>query len=146
MNIFPNVRFGSCVTSSSTPETATRGGRPTGKAARGSQERPGSELARYRSRSQGLQHRPPDLSREKLRGPFKDYEFSRLSMDEHWRVGYHDARSTLRHPQVLERPKTSKASSPSILRSTAVSGEHTEDAGVHSRSKSFDEKTRAITR
>ncbi len=122
-------------------------GRPTEMAARGSQERPGSELAQYRSRSHGLQHRPPDLSREILRGqPFKYYEFSRLSMDKHWCGGYHDARRTLRHPQVLERPKTSKASLPSILRSTAVIGEHAEDAGVHSRSKSFDEKTRAITR
>jgi NTE family protein len=34
----------------------------------------------------------------------KDYEFSRLSMEEHWRAGYHDARRTLRHPEVLERP------------------------------------------
>jgi NTE family protein len=37
-------------------------------------------------------------------GHSKDYEFSRLSMDEHWRAGYHDARRTLRHPEVLERP------------------------------------------
>ena len=36
----------------------------------------------------------------------KDYEFSRASMEEHWRAGYHDARRTLRHPEVLERPKT----------------------------------------
>jgi NTE family protein len=38
-------------------------------------------------------------------GYSKDYEFSRASMDEHWRAGYHDARRTLRHPEVLERPK-----------------------------------------
>ena len=25
-------------------------------------------------------------------------------MEEHWRAGYHDARRTLRHPEVLERP------------------------------------------
>jgi NTE family protein len=25
-------------------------------------------------------------------------------MGEHWRAGYHDARRTLRHPEVLERP------------------------------------------
>jgi NTE family protein len=34
----------------------------------------------------------------------KDYEFSRLSMEEHWRAGYHDARRSLRHPDILERP------------------------------------------
>jgi NTE family protein len=37
-------------------------------------------------------------------GRSKDYEFSRLSMEEHWRVGYHDARRTLRHPEVLQPP------------------------------------------
>jgi NTE family protein len=37
-------------------------------------------------------------------GHAKDYEFSRLSMQEHWRAGYHDARRTLRHREVLERP------------------------------------------
>ena len=37
-------------------------------------------------------------------GHSKDYEFSRLSMQEHWRAGYHDARRTLRHPEVLKRP------------------------------------------
>ena len=37
-------------------------------------------------------------------GHSKDYEFSRLSMEEHWGAGYHDAVRTLRHPQVLERP------------------------------------------
>src|SRR5437588_3447500 len=36
-------------------------------------------------------------------GHSKDYEFSRLSMQEHWRAGYHDARRTLRHREVLER-------------------------------------------
>lgn len=34
----------------------------------------------------------------------KDYEFSRLSMQEHWRAGSQDARRTLRHCEVLERP------------------------------------------
>jgi len=38
-------------------------------------------------------------------GHSKDYEFSRLSMQEHWRTGYHDALRTLRHPEVLERPR-----------------------------------------
>jgi NTE family protein len=37
-------------------------------------------------------------------GHSKDYEFSRFSMEEHWRSGYHDARRTLRHPEVLKRP------------------------------------------
>ena len=37
-------------------------------------------------------------------GHSKDYEFSRAAMEEHWRAGYHDARRTLRHRQVLERP------------------------------------------
>jgi len=38
-------------------------------------------------------------------GHAKDYEFSRLSMEEHWRAGYHDAVRTLRHPEALERPR-----------------------------------------
>ena len=38
-------------------------------------------------------------------GHSKDYEFSRLSMEEHWRTGYHDARRTLRHADVLKRPE-----------------------------------------
>jgi len=37
-------------------------------------------------------------------GPSKDYEFSQLSMQDHWRAGYHDALRTLRHPQILARP------------------------------------------
>jgi len=38
-------------------------------------------------------------------GDSKDYEFSRLSMEDHWRAGYHDTVRTLRHPEVLQRPK-----------------------------------------
>jgi NTE family protein len=34
----------------------------------------------------------------------KDYEFSRLTMEDHWKAGYNDARRTLRHPEVLDRP------------------------------------------
>ena len=34
----------------------------------------------------------------------KDYEFSRLSMEEHWRAGYLDTRRALNHREVLERP------------------------------------------
>jgi NTE family protein len=37
-------------------------------------------------------------------GHSKDYDFSRNSMQEHWRAGYDDATRTLRHPEVLERP------------------------------------------
>ena len=37
-------------------------------------------------------------------GASKDYEFSRRTMEEHWRAGYHDAVRTLRHPEVLQRP------------------------------------------
>ncbi|MDJ1157513.1 patatin-like phospholipase family protein [Chelatococcus sp. SYSU_G07232] len=39
-------------------------------------------------------------------GHSKDYEFSRRSMEEHWRAGYHDAVRTLRHPEILDRPRT----------------------------------------
>jgi NTE family protein len=39
-------------------------------------------------------------------GHSKDYEFSQLSMEEHWRAGYHDARRTLRHTEVLKRPES----------------------------------------
>jgi NTE family protein len=37
-------------------------------------------------------------------GTSKDYEFSRRTMEEHWRAGYHDTVRTLRHPEVLQRP------------------------------------------
>ena len=37
-------------------------------------------------------------------GDSKDYEFSRLSMEDHWRTGYHDTVRILRHSEVLERP------------------------------------------
>ena len=37
-------------------------------------------------------------------GHSKDHEFSRMSMQDHWRAGYHDAIRTLRHPEVLARP------------------------------------------
>jgi NTE family protein len=37
-------------------------------------------------------------------GTSKDYEFSRLTMEEHWTAGYNDAVRTLRHPEVLQRP------------------------------------------
>lgn len=34
----------------------------------------------------------------------KDFEFSRLSMSDHWRAGYRDTLLTLSHPEVLDRP------------------------------------------
>jgi len=37
-------------------------------------------------------------------GHSKDYEFSRLTMQEHWRAGYQDTVRTLRHPEVLKQP------------------------------------------
>jgi len=40
-------------------------------------------------------------------GTSKDFEFSRLTMDEHWAAGYNDAVRTLRHPEVLQRPHDS---------------------------------------
>ncbi len=43
---------------------------------------------------------------QKYEGQAKDYEFSRLSMADHWQVGYNDAVRTLRHPEVLERHET----------------------------------------
>jgi NTE family protein len=41
-------------------------------------------------------------------GDSKDYEFSRVSMAEHWRSGYADTTRTLRHPEVLERTGNGK--------------------------------------
>jgi NTE family protein len=38
-------------------------------------------------------------------GGSKDYEFSRLSMEDHWRSGYNDTIRALRHPEALERPR-----------------------------------------
>lgn len=38
------------------------------------------------------------------KGQSKDYEFSQLTMDDHWRAGHRDAVKTLAHPEVLKRP------------------------------------------
>jgi NTE family protein len=43
---------------------------------------------------------------KKYEGNSMDHEFSRATMEEHWKAGYEDAVSTLRHPEVLERPKS----------------------------------------
>ena len=37
-------------------------------------------------------------------GQSKDYEFSRRTMEEHWRAGHRDAAQTLAHPEVLTLP------------------------------------------
>lgn len=37
-------------------------------------------------------------------GYTKDFEFSRLSMQMHWKSGYQDTLKTLAHPEVLQRP------------------------------------------
>ena len=47
-------------------------------------------------------------------GSLKDYEFSRRTMEEHWKSGYTDAVRTLRYPEVLERPEEWMGSLPSI--------------------------------
>lgn len=41
-------------------------------------------------------------------GNSKDYEFSRLSMDDHWRAGYDDALGALKHKEIFERPDDSE--------------------------------------
>jgi NTE family protein len=37
-------------------------------------------------------------------GIAKDFEFSRRTMEEHWKSGYSNARQTLAHPEVLQLP------------------------------------------
>jgi NTE family protein len=39
-------------------------------------------------------------------GHSKDYEFSRSTMEDHWRSGYQDATRTFRHQEVLQLPNT----------------------------------------
>jgi NTE family protein len=41
-------------------------------------------------------------------GDSKDYEFSRRSMEEHWRSGYNDTVHTLRHPEAIARPENAE--------------------------------------
>jgi NTE family protein len=45
-------------------------------------------------------------------GQSKDYEFSRRTMEDHWRAGYRDAGATLAHPEVLTPPPL--ADSPAV--------------------------------
>jgi NTE family protein len=44
------------------------------------------------------------MYRKSFSGDFKDYEFTRRTMEEHWRSGYSDAVRTLQYPEVLQRP------------------------------------------
>jgi predicted acylesterase/phospholipase RssA len=46
-------------------------------------------------------------------GQSKDYEFSRRTMEDHWRAGYRDAGLTLAHPEVLVPPPL--ADSPAVF-------------------------------
>jgi NTE family protein len=39
-------------------------------------------------------------------GVSKDYEFSRRTMEEHWRSGHEDASRAISHPEIFERPDT----------------------------------------
>ncbi len=41
---------------------------------------------------------------QKYEGIAKDFEFSRRTMEEHWKAGYHNARHTLANPDVLQLP------------------------------------------
>jgi NTE family protein len=41
-------------------------------------------------------------------GQSKDFEFSRRTMEEHWRAGYDDATVTLAHPEVLALPTSAQ--------------------------------------
>ncbi|MGD0190930.1 MAG: patatin-like phospholipase family protein [Rhizomicrobium sp.] len=41
---------------------------------------------------------------KRYEGDSKDYEFSALSMKDHWKAGYFDTVRSLRHPEVLQRP------------------------------------------
>jgi NTE family protein len=49
-----------------------------------------------------LIYRPEDYE-----GYSKDYDFSRLTMEQHWKAGYNDTVRTLRHREILALPKNS---------------------------------------
>ena len=57
-----------------------------------------SNVERHAANIVQLIYRPKDYE-----GDSKDYEFSRRSMEEHWRAGYYDAVRALRHPEIFER-------------------------------------------
>jgi NTE family protein len=39
-------------------------------------------------------------------GVAKDYEFSRRTMEEHWRSGHEHASRAISHPEIFQRPDT----------------------------------------
>ncbi|WP_348536441.1 patatin-like phospholipase family protein [Labrys miyagiensis] len=45
---------------------------------------------------------------QKYEGASKDYEFSRLMMEEHWAAGYRDARHSLDHPEIFRKPRNAE--------------------------------------
>jgi hypothetical protein len=51
-----------------------------------------------------LQHRPLDLPRQELRGPFEGLRLLACQYAGALGAGYYDTIRTLRHPEVLERP------------------------------------------
>lgn len=57
-----------------------------------------SQVERHAANIVQLIYRPQGYE-----GDSKDYEFSRRSMEEHWRAGYYDAVRTLRHPEIFAR-------------------------------------------
>ncbi|WP_454814086.1 patatin-like phospholipase family protein [Labrys neptuniae] len=46
---------------------------------------------------------------QKYEGASKDYDFSRLMMEEHWAAGYEDARRALAHPEIFRKPRNAEA-------------------------------------
>lgn len=57
-----------------------------------------SNVERHAANVVQLIYRPKDYE-----GDSKDYEFSRRSMEEHWRAGYDDAVRALGHPEIFDR-------------------------------------------
>lgn len=45
----------------------------------------------------------------KYEGASKDYDFSRLMMEEHWASGHEDARRALSHPEIFRKPRNAEA-------------------------------------
>jgi len=68
------------------------------------------ETAEYRALNAAADHSVYNIVHliyraNKYEADSKDYEFSRLTMEEHWRAGYLDAVRTLRNQRILERPE-----------------------------------------
>jgi Patatin phospholipase len=69
-----------------------------GRSVRGSSGALNLEVHDERGTFGAPRYRPKDYE-----GNSKDYEFSRRSMEAHWRAGYCDAVHALRHPEIFER-------------------------------------------